>query len=437
MIGSVFRVLAVLLVLPLCLGGLSALGRRLALPPEVQRKCAHTGLGLACLSFPWIFHSVWELAALCALCLGGLLLIRSVPRLRNGLGAGLFAVERKSGGDVYFAVAVLLLFALSGGRLELYVLPLLILTLSDSAAALAGTRYGSHVFRVSSGFKSWEGSAAFFVITVVVTALTLRLLTPLDPFRVACIALLLGLPSTLVEAVFWHGLDNLFVPVCVFLLLNAFLEQSAAHLALSLAILIGILATVGKLARYGGLNTHALLWAALTAFFFQEAGGVLWLLGVGLVFFCHIVLVSLRDAREKYGTAPVFSVASCGVFWLCVDYGGALPAAYFLFILSMAIHLQIILLLHIRRQRGQGAEYPLVLLACLAAGWLMLPLLFAAYPATPEHVALFASGFVIMAVGGVALDVESPPFRLGRWMSETVFALGGSLIGLLPAWLFA
>ena len=72
----------------------SRFGKRAGLSPEGARKVVHVGLGLYALTFPWLFHAWWEVAATCALALGVFALARGVAR--KSLGEGLHGVERVS-----------------------------------------------------------------------------------------------------------------------------------------------------------------------------------------------------------------------------------------------------------------------------------------------------------------------------------------------------
>lgn len=414
----------------------TSLGEQGRLGPESSRKAVHVGLGVACLSFPWVFHALWELGILFAGVLCLLLAVRYVPVLRLKLGGGLYGVHRDSIGDLLFGLSVVLLFAYARSSPALYVLPLLILTLSDSAAALAGVRFGRHVFAVPSGKKSWEGAFAFCIVTVLLSMGVLAGITDLDPARIICISLLLGLVGCMVEAVSWHGLDNLFVPLGMHLLLSGLLERTLPSLSLTLLFLVGFILFIQKIRHFGKLSVHALIGAAIAAFFFWEAGGAVWLAGPLVIFLCHILLSSLQGGEDEYGIRAILSVSSCGIVWLFLSKHLHFPYAFLLFTLSMGIHLQIMLLLRIRMLRQKPAEYPLVLAASLFSGWMFMPLPLLVYGAAHPNIPLYLSAFGIMAGGGILLRVKGGSADGGRWFQQTFYAMGGSLLGLIPVWIF-
>lgn len=195
---------------------------------EIRRKVIHVSLGAYCLLLPVIFEHVWEAWLACALTMGVFTLARG--RLRATLGCGLHAVDRASHGEIYFAFAVALLFALRDGAPEAlgvasYVLPLAILTISDAAAALVGCRFGRLRFAAGDGAKSWEGVLAFAVSAWLVSFATLTLLTDLDPAQIGALSVAAAAVGAAAEAMSTRGADNLLLPVVLYLVLSLVLRD--------------------------------------------------------------------------------------------------------------------------------------------------------------------------------------------------------------------
>lgn len=233
----------------------STLRAHLNCRPETTRKLLHLGMGLIALTFPFIFHS-----ALPVLLINGTFLLLLTAQSTVGqrflsamrLRAGAFLppeqprstrtslyrrsqndwhhltsrVNRKTAGEFYFPLAIALLFLLTGNDPLLFCIPVLILTIADSAAALIGCHYGHHAYRTAAGRKSVEGSAAFFLSTFLLTQLPLLLFTSLSPTTAIVIAAFLALTMTIVEALSWNGLDNLLLPLASFALLNLLLRAA-------------------------------------------------------------------------------------------------------------------------------------------------------------------------------------------------------------------
>jgi phytol kinase len=128
---------------------------------------------------------------------------------------------------------------LAGDDLYLYVLPIAVLTLADAAAALTGSTYGTRFFRVEDGRKSVEGSAVFFLLTLLISIICLMLMTPLPPMNIIVISMMVAGFGTLVEAASWRGFDNLFLPLGLLIFLWVHGDSSLSEL-LTLAGLFAV-----------------------------------------------------------------------------------------------------------------------------------------------------------------------------------------------------
>jgi len=194
--------------------------------PELVRKLLHIGMGLTTLTFPWLFDEVWPVLILAGITVPGLMALRYSKHLKARLGGVINGVERNTSlGEIYFSLGVAGLFILSDGDPLRFTIPILLLALADAIAALVGIRYGRLFYATIEGYKSIEGSLAFFLVAFFCILMPLSFFSDIGLVGALLIALLLALLMMLVEAVAWHGLDNLFIPVVGFLLLNALLDM--------------------------------------------------------------------------------------------------------------------------------------------------------------------------------------------------------------------
>jgi dolichol kinase len=239
------------------MAGVQIAARRFALSPELQRKIVHVATGLYALSLPLTFSDTWPVVALVAVSVVVMGALR-LPAVRKlGLGSAVHSVARKSYGEIYLAIAVGFLFLRAQGQPALYVIPVLVLTLADSAAALVGTSYGRRRFPIERGQKSFEGVATFFVVTVLISMIALLLLTDAPRGSVIVLAFMIGAFGALVEADSWGGLDNLFVPLGVHFLLAEHLQSSPSVIGAQAAILAVSMAAVLLLAPRFNVSRHA------------------------------------------------------------------------------------------------------------------------------------------------------------------------------------
>jgi phytol kinase len=221
-IGGVLTALAGLIAL-------AHLGHRSGrLSAEAARKLIHAGMGAALLALPWLFEEAWPALVLAVAGGGGLLALGRWGRWRDGLGRVLCDPRRPPWGQPCYAAGGLALFVLylhadgvePGRRLALFVVPALLLSLPDAAAALVGTAWGRHHFGNGGVRKSVEGSAAFLLCALPCVLLPLLLLTQAAVEQALLAAVLVAYLAALVEAITGYGLDNLTVPLAGYWLLR-------------------------------------------------------------------------------------------------------------------------------------------------------------------------------------------------------------------------
>ena len=192
---------------------------------EWVRKLLHVGSGLMTLSFPVLFSDVWPVLLLTGTTTIFLALVKFVPWWRRRLGDLLNDASRATLGELYFPVAVALVFALSHGRsVLLFAIPVLVLTIADATGALVGLRYGRG--RIIPGGKSLAGSLAFLATSFLCIQLPLLLWGSVDATWSIWISATLALLLTAVESRADHGTDNLFIPLVGYFFLLPFLRES-------------------------------------------------------------------------------------------------------------------------------------------------------------------------------------------------------------------
>jgi phytol kinase len=184
------------------LAGAEASSRRWKVEPELARKSAHVSSALVAATLPW-FMSFTAVAVLALLFVPFMVLSR-----RLHLFPAVHAVERTTLGEMWFPLGVALV-ALAVPEHGPYAYGVLVMGLSDAAASLVGQRYGHRAFHIARAWKTYAGSAAFFLVTLALTVAALTLGGGPSPVRVVALAATL----TVVEATLGGGTDNLVLPV--------------------------------------------------------------------------------------------------------------------------------------------------------------------------------------------------------------------------------
>ncbi len=319
---------------------------RLQLSDEVQRKLIHVATGLYALSLPWLFADRWPVYLLLGLAILAMGFLR-YAKISRGLGETLHGVKRNSYGDYMLVVGVGLCFFLSEGDALSYILPIAVLTLSDAAAAVAGTAFGRSWFRVESGQKSIEGSVTFFVVTLLISVFCLTVLADLPIANNLVLALMVAAFGTLVEAQSWRGFDNLFLPLALLIFLSENKDENLIELAvltaLFMAAMLGLL-TIGP--RFG-LTRHACRVYVVAIFLIFAVTEPQHAIMPVLVLVAHAWANAKSPADDSFPDLDI--VASLGFFsfgWLAVGNatGWTAVAHYNLTALGLAMGLSVVAL---------------------------------------------------------------------------------------------
>lgn len=354
--------------------------RRNKLSPESARKSVHIGMGLLCLSFPWLFDSVLAVQSLAGIAVVSLLFVR-MSQLRHSLGSALFSIERLSVGELLFPAAVAWLFTLGWDQPILYAISLLLLTLADSASALTGSIIGKNTYQTSGASKSLEGSLAFFLTALLCTALPLHFCSELPWEKLVLLSLTVALFTTAVEGASGHGSDNLLIPIGSFLLLDYYMGLSGQQLLIRSCALIALLAILLTTRRKHTLNGGALLTALLYSFATFTLGGIPCLLATLNLFVRHMLVQNRLSPEDVHvhSIGVVLAISIPSLTWLTLGRGQVLghPDAQFGFISTLAMVIYMLNtgtqkhLLHARPAMTSG--FLLMLVTLLPSLWLQPP----------------------------------------------------------------
>lgn len=347
--------------------------------PEQLRKIVHVGTGALAITFPWVFSSRNPVFVVCALSVLLLLGIRYYSPLRKSLSGVLDGVARESRGDIYFPASIAILFALARGNKVLYVVPILVLTFADTVAALLGEQYGKHGYAGLTGNKSMEGSVAFFTVAFLAVHVPLLLFTQLGRPETLLIALDIALIVTMLEAIAWRGLDNVFIPLGVFILLHIYTAMPVSLLLARFVTALILIVFVTLYRTRTTLQGSALLASALVLYASWAIGDWRWLIAPATLFVTYPLFApgKLLGEDRTHNVLSVLSVASAGLLWVFLAQAKRGPTLLFPYTLGYAIHLVLLgWTLGVIRKPGWQAwkSGPLMVIE----GWLLLflPFLF-------------------------------------------------------------
>lgn len=199
-----------------------AIGKRLRWRQAFTRKLVHIGAGM------WI----WGILGLFDTWAYGIIpfatfIVLNYLFYRYQIFKAMDTTE-STPGTVYFAISITLLFVLlwrpAGpvDRAPIAAAAVMAMTWGDGLASIVGQAFGRHPYRVLDHQRSWEGTAAMAIASLVTIGLTLWLLpgsawspfsTPFPAARLVVMTLGGALVATAAEALSPAGTDNLSVPL--------------------------------------------------------------------------------------------------------------------------------------------------------------------------------------------------------------------------------
>ncbi|HRX13367.1 MAG TPA: phosphatidate cytidylyltransferase, partial [Draconibacterium sp.] len=149
---------------------------------------------------------------------------------RNGKQLkSIHGVERKSVGSYLLPLSIYITFLISNltENKFIYILPMLILAISDPMAAILGINIKNYNGRIKifgrKLNKTWLGSGAFLASSFVISIIALYFHRGVFDLETFWLAMLLSIVTTLSELISWRGFDNLSIPLSAVVVLVVFL----------------------------------------------------------------------------------------------------------------------------------------------------------------------------------------------------------------------
>lgn len=198
--------------------------RRLSIKVEYSRKIAHFLSTLATVPFPYIFPSHWYVLVLASI----FFLVLFFSKKSTLLGS-INNIDRVSIGSYLLPVSIYITFYISQavGNKLIFILPMLILAISDPIAAIAGISLQKYnhkikIFKIDTG-KSIFGSGAFFISSLIISLIAIYFNRLVFDEKSFWLAFVIAGASTIGELISYRGSDNLSIPLSVVLVLTIFI----------------------------------------------------------------------------------------------------------------------------------------------------------------------------------------------------------------------
>jgi len=196
------------------------LHRHYAINPEYTRKMAHSLSTLASLIFIFTIKSHWYI-----LILGVFFFLLLLAAKRKNIFKSIDAVNRNTAGSYLLPLSVYAVFYISrtSGNNLIFILPILLLGISDPLAGFIGIYFKKHTKKINlfnyQLDKTILGSSVFFISTLVISLITFYLFD-YELSKLLFLSIFIAMATTVTELLSPFGTDNLTVPLMTVFLLS-------------------------------------------------------------------------------------------------------------------------------------------------------------------------------------------------------------------------
>jgi len=293
---------------------------------EKTRKMVHLLSGFVCLFFGFLFQSHWTI-----LLLGFSFSLIMILSKKYNLLNSIHGVSRQSQGGIYFPFAVWLTFLIceKTQHMEFYFIGILVLSLADSFAALAGKAYGRIKIRVEDDQKTLLGSIVFFITAFACILVSMFVLTDLPKYETLLASLYVAILVTVFEFLALQGSDNVFIPLGTVAVLLKITEKPLEEMFYQIVLIFAIfIVTYVILRKIKWIGFSAVIGIALFAYATQALIDISW----SYVVFIIIIFISYAmkgndEITEKYRVRPLFYFILVSIAWMMAgnyfpDYRG-------------------------------------------------------------------------------------------------------------------
>jgi uncharacterized protein (TIGR00297 family) len=271
--------------------------------PESSRKLVHVIVGTLVSVCPFIFTSKFP-----PITLAIIFIIINTIALNNKIFKGMHSTDRVSYGTVYFPLAFLILAAFWWEKPITLALSILIMTFSDTIAAMVGERTKHpRQFKLWVDIKSIEGCVGMFLSTFMIIYVGTDAFAWL--FEAAFfipLSILIGVSGfvamlvTLSESNSYRGSDNFSVPIIAALSYDLYLinyTHGNLHSLLTWSILSGIAFYI--VFKLKSLSKNGVVAAYIMGIIIFGAGGLKWIVPIVTFFILSSIISKISTTDDN------------------------------------------------------------------------------------------------------------------------------------------
>lgn len=269
--------------------------------PEVTRKMVHISTGILIFFSPYLFNSNKPLIWMAII-----FMTVNFIGVKSGKLKGMHGTNRKTYGTVFYPLTFLVLILTCWkNHKAVLILSMLILAISDAAAAIVGENLKTvHEYYLGRDKKTLEGTGIMFLTSFLIILFLLPLVDTLDGKEISFstamwIGIITACMVTTMEALSSRGSDNLTAPLCGAFVISHMVNSSvAASIQLTIGIGLGLLTGILSIV-FHFLSISGSVGTFLLATLIYGIGGWRWTIPIFTFFILSSLLSKIGKSVKK------------------------------------------------------------------------------------------------------------------------------------------
>ena len=213
---------------------------------------------------------------------------------------------------------------------------------SDAFAALIGEFYSKYKFDTGFGTKSVEGSVTFFLTTYFICINFFLFFSNIKSINIVLVSLLLSILAMILEMISWNGLDNIFVPLFVYLFIKLNLYLTARELMYKLWVIVMLLIIIILNRKKTTLTKVAQTASLFFLYIVMIIGGIKWVVPPLIMYLGYYHFTPKVRGQVKDSLKGLLAIAFTTSMWLALSIVMDKNKMFLIYIFSFSLFFGII-----------------------------------------------------------------------------------------------
>jgi len=197
-------------------------------------------------------------------------------------------------------------------------------------------------FDTGFGTKSVEGSVTFFLTTYFICINFFLFFSNIKSINIVLVSLLLSILAMILEMISWNGLDNIFVPLFVYLFLKLNLYLTARELMYKLWVIVMLLIIIILNRKKTTLTKVAQTASLFFLYIVMIIGGIKWVVPPLIMYLGYYHFTPKVRGQVKDSLKGLLAIAFTTSMWLALSIVMDKNKMFLIYIFSFSLFFGII-----------------------------------------------------------------------------------------------